>query len=318
LPGFDYPLLLEPVSVPKVWGGGRLARIPGRNVVESPEPVGESWDVSTWPTAPDNDELCTVTRITNGPLAATPLDRIVDVPVVVKLIDSADRLSVQNHPVLADVHKDEMWYILAADPGAYLYLGLAEGVSKQEFCELIRSPDPPEQAVLGALARKDGLAPGSHFNVPTGAVHAIGPGLLTFEISERTQVTYRLYDYNRERSRGKLDLDEGCKAMMTPRPDLPNLDTGLVIEGAESVETIIRFPTFCVVRAAGQRITVCSAEHMHLVTAAGGDCALSGPNKHWDVTVRCSFTSLVPQTAAPYTIDTLGGGEVLVSPLRDT
>ncbi len=298
LPGFDYPLLLEPISVPKVWGGGRLARIPGRHVVESGDPIGESWDVSTWPTAPDDPTLCTVTKITNGPLAGTPLDEVVSVPVVVKVIDSAQKLSVQNHPVLADVHKDEAWYVLAADPGAYLFVGLAEGVSKQEFCDLIRSENPPEEAVLGCLQRKSEVRTGAHFNVPTGTVHAIGPGLLTFEISEQTQVTYRLYDYNRERSRGKLDLDTGCTAIMTPRPDKPCLDAGLVIEGAD-VETLTDFPTFCMLRAAGERVTVRSARHMHLVTATRGDLALSGPTGDWDVRLGFSFTSLVPATDQP-------------------
>lgn len=317
MPGFDYPLLLEPISVPKVWGGGKLARIPGRRVVESGDPIGESWDVSTWPTAPDDPTLCTVTKITNGPLAGTPLDRVVQVPVVVKVIDSAQKLSVQNHPVLPDVHKDEAWYILAADPGAYLFVGLADGVSKQEFCSLLRSPDPPEEAVLGCLKRSSDIKPGAHFNVPTGTVHALGPGLLTFEISEQTQVTYRLYDYNRERSRGKLDLDAGCTALMTPRPDSPCLDPGLTVEGAESVETLTEFPTFCMFRATGKRIMVRSAEHMHLVTATRGEIALSGPTPDWSVRLGLSFTSLLPPTNEPYAIDTGGSGEVLISPLRD-
>lgn len=314
---FSYPLLLEPISVPKVWGGGRLSGIPGRPRVEGRDPIGESWDVSTWPTAPDNKDLVTVTNIANGPLAGTPLDRVTDVPVVVKVIDSQEKLSVQNHPVLPDVHKNEMWYILQADDGAHLYLGLENGVDPRALCELLRSENPSEEKVLGMLQCKSGLRPGSYFNVPTGTVHAIGPGLLTFEISEKAQVTYRLYDYNRERSRGKLDLDDGCRAVMTPRPEEPPLDPGLVIEGAESLETITEFPTFCVVRAAGERITVKSAKHLHLVTATMGDCRLAGPTSEWDITVGYSFTGLVPATGEPYTIDTLGSGEVLISPLAD-
>ena len=313
---FDYPLLLEPISVPKVWGGGRLAHIPGRHVVEAENPIGESWDVSTWPVAPDDPSLCTVTRITNGGLTGTPLDQVVSVPVVVKVIDSAQKLSVQNHPVLDDVHKDEMWYVLDADPDAYLFVGLAEGVGKEQFCDLIRSENPPEEAVLGALQRMSEVRPGAHFNVPTGTVHAIGPGLLTFEISEQTQVTYRLYDYNRERSRGKLDLDTGCTAIMTPRPDKPCLEPGLTIEGATSVEMITEFPTFCTVRAAGERVEVRSAQNMHLVTATRGEIALSGPTPDWNVNLGYTFTCLAPPTDKPYTIDTRGSGEVLISPLK--
>lgn len=315
--GFDYPLLLHPVPVPKVWGGGRLGAIPGRKTVESEHPIGESWDVSTWPTAPDNKELRTVTDVINGPLAGTPLDQIVSVPVVVKVIDSAEKLSVQNHPVLPDAHKNEMWYILEADEGAYLYLDLKDGVSKQEYCDLIRSDNPSEDAVLGMLECKSGLSSGSYFNVPTGTVHAIGPGLLTFEISEQTQITYRLYDYNRERSRGKLDLDDGCRAIMAERENTPPLDPGLVIDGADSVKTITEFPTFCAVQVQGDRTTVKSAEHMHLITATKGDCKISGPNENWNITLPYSFTCLAPRTREPYVIDTCGSGEVLISPLTD-
>ena len=231
---FSYPLLLEPISVPKVWGGGKLARIPGRTVPESKDPIGESWDVSTWPTAPDNKQLVTVTNITNGPLAGTPLNEVTDLPVVVKILDPSDRLSVQNHPVLTDVHKNEMWYILQADQGGHLYLGLKDDVSRQDFCDLLRGENPDQEAVMGSLRRYDDPTVGSHFNIPTGTIHALGPGLLTFEISEQTQVTYRLYDYNRERSRGKLDLDDGCKAVMARSPEQRPLDHGLDLEGARS------------------------------------------------------------------------------------
>ncbi len=156
-------------------------------------------------------------------------------------------------------------------------------------------------------------SPGMHFNVPTGTIHAVGPGVVAFEISEQTQVTYRLYDYNRGRA---MRIDEGCKAVMTARPDLPVLDPGLVIKGAENAETITEFPTFCVVKAAGDEITVESARNMSLVTATMGDCKLSGPNAGWNVLLKHSFTALVGPVDEPYTIDTCGSGEVLISPLR--
>lgn len=314
---FNYPLLLQPIAVPKVWGGGKLAKIPCRSAEATDVPIGESWDASTWPTAPDNKELVTVTRITNGPLAGTLLDQVTDIPVVVKVIDSGDKLSVQNHPVLPDVHKNEMWYILQTERDAYLYLGLAEGVTPEQFCEAIRSENPSEEQILDMLQCKTGLKPGSYFNVPTGTVHAIGPGLLTFEISEKTQVTYRLFDYNRERSRGKLDLEDGCKAMLTPVPDELNLDPGLAIYGADLLDVITQFPSFCVVKAVGRKIHIQASRHRHLITATMGDCKISGPNSNWDITLKHTFTCLAPPTDEIYTIDTMGSGEVLISPLMD-
>lgn len=311
---FNYPLLLQPVSVPRPWGGGRLCKLYDRECVDSAQPIGEAWDVSTWPTDPGNPSLPTVTAITNGPLAGTLLDQVVDVPVVVKILDSAEKLSVQVHPVETDAHKDEMWYILHADPDAYLFCGLNEGVDKGEFCEKVKSPDADEPDVLSMLYCARGLEPGAHFNVPTGTIHAVGPGIVAFEVSEQTQITYRLYDYNRGRA---LHLEDGCKAALAVRPDLPVLDAGLAVEGAESVETITEFPTFCVVKAVGGQFAVASAAHMHLITATMGDIKISGPSEHWNITLKHSYSCLVPSTRQAYEIDTLGSREVLITPLKD-
>ena len=314
MPNFDYPLLFEPVSVPRPWGGGRICKLYHRACVEAAEPIGEAWDVSTWPRDPGNPDLATVTTITNGPLAGKPLDDVVSVPVVVKLLDSAEKLSVQIHPVTEDVHKDEMWYILHADPDAYLFCGLAEGVTKEQFCQLVRSGEPEEADVLAALHCARDLEPGMHFNVPTGTVHAVGPGLVAFEVSEQSQVTYRLFDYNRGR---QIHVEDGCEAVMRTRADLPVLDAGLEIDGADSVETLTEFPTFCVVKATGDSITVKSAKQMHLVTATMGDCSIAGAGENWNIRLKHSFTCLVPPTSDPYTIDTHGSNEVLITPLHD-
>lgn len=311
--GFDYPLLMEPINVPRPWGGGRVCRLYDRPCVQAGEPIGETWDVSTWPADPGNPGLATVTRIINGPLAGTGLDQVADVPVVVKLLDSAEKLSVQVHPVTDEVHKDEMWYILHAEPGAYLFCGLADGVCRREFCDLVRSPNPPEGEVLSMLRRAEDLRPGMFFNVPTGTVHAVGPGLVAFEVSERTQVTYRLFDYNRGRA---LHLDEGCTAVMTPRPDLPALDMGIKIVADES-QTLTRFPTFGVIRARGGQINVICAKHMHLLTATMGDCTLKGPTAEWDIVLKHSYSCLIPAGHNPYTVDTQGSSEVLITLLKD-
>ena len=245
---FDYPLLLEPVLVPKVWAGGKMARIPGRQGSESEAHIGEAWDVSTWPTAPDDSTLNTMSRITNGPLAGRALGDVAEVPVVVKVIDSGDFLSVQCHPHRTDEHKDEMWYFLEADSEASLYLGFAEGVTPKAFCELLRAEPQDGPRLLGALREYRDLKHGTHFSLPAPTVHALGPGLLTFEIGERSQVTYRLFDYDRPRSRGHLDLDAGCEALTTPVNPLAVLDHQLDLRGVRSSHTIAAFSTFCVVK----------------------------------------------------------------------
>ncbi|MEI6915858.1 MAG: class I mannose-6-phosphate isomerase [Armatimonadota bacterium] len=314
---FGYPLLFQPIAVPKVWAGGKLGKIPGRGQSESDQAIGESWDVSTWPTAPDNKYLITVTTITNGPLAGTPLDKVANVPVVVKLIDSGDRLSVQNHPDDADAHKNEMWYVMDADPDAYLYMDLADGVSASWFAELLRQKPPDENAILGALQCHHALKAGAYFTVPAPTVHALGPGLVTFEISERSQVTYRLYDYNRERSRGKLDIDVGCEALMTLKETQPPLDPAIDIKDADCVDKIAEYSTFVVFKVTGSKVTIASAGHQTLITAARGDVRITGPSDDWNMVLPYTFTCLAPRSDYAYTIDLQGSGEVLISPLLD-
>jgi len=304
---FDYPLLLAPIPVPKVWAGERLCRLRGWK-----EKIGESWDVSTWPTAPDNPQLQTVSRITNGPLTGTLLDRVTEMPVVAKVIDSGALLSVQSHPHRPDEHKNEMWYLFDADPDAFLYLGVAEGVTAASFCDLLREEPADEQKILGALVRYDHLAHGRFFSVPAPTVHALGPGLLTFEISERSQITYRLFDYNRPRSRGKLDIDEGCHALQTATAPPPALQPSFDLDCPR--EEIAAFSTFCVWKVTGERLVVHAASHQHLITASTGPCRLSGPTPDWSVSLDYTATCLAPPTDGPYTIET--GGEVLISPLE--
>jgi mannose-6-phosphate isomerase len=313
---FSYPLLLEPVLVPKMWAGGRMAAIPGREAPSADAHIGESWDVSTWPAAPDDSALLTMSRISNGPLAGTALGDVAEVPVVVKVIDSGDFLSVQCHPHHPDEHKNEMWYLLEADREACLYLGFAEGVTPEAFCGLLREEPTRESRVMGSLRCYRDLKHGTQFSVPAPTVHALGPGLLTFEISERSQITYRLYDYDRPRSRGHLDLGPGCEALTTPVQPQAGLDPKLDLRGASRAETIAAFSTFCVVKVEGDRITVASAGHQHLVTASGGNCRIAGPGPEWGIDLGYSFTCLVPPAEKPYTIDTQGSGEVLISPVE--
>lgn len=311
---FDYPLLLEPIPVPRPWGGDRVRRLyrPQYTQLDTDQPIGEWWDVSTWPTDPGNPGLATVNKITNGPLKDALLDQIIQMPVVVKLLDSNEKLSVQVHPVSEDLHKDEMWYILHAEPDAYLFCGLEQGVDPREFCSMISRANPEENEVLSKLRCFANIKPGAYFNVPTGTVHALGPGLVAFEISEHTQVTYRLFDYNRGRT---LHLEEGCKALLAERPDWPVLDPSISMQGECEVQTLVEFPTFCVIRVMGKYVRIDSAGHVHLITAIGGECKISGPNENWQVSLPHASTCVVPRTDTGYTIES--AGEILVSPLKD-
>ncbi len=313
MPDFNYPLLLEPIAVPRPWGAGRLCRLYDRPRVDSAQPIGESWDASTWPVDPGDPSLKTVNRILNGPLAGELLDEVTQIPVVVKLLDASEKLSVQAHPVKPDEHKDEMWYILYAEPDAFLFCGLANGVSKEGFCNAVQAQSPDELKVLAMLRKHTNLKPGDAFNVPTGTVHAVGPGLVAFEVSERTQVTYRLFDYHRGRA---LHLQDGCEAVMAVRGEKPCLDPGLKIAGADSVEAITQFPTFTVTKVTGRRFTVEAAQHKHLLTAVSGDCSIQADRPDWNIQLKLSSTCLLPPTNQAYSVEA-SGGTVLITSLAE-
>ncbi|MGB9620406.1 MAG: hypothetical protein ACPL7K_08340, partial [Armatimonadota bacterium] len=99
------------------------------------------------------------------------------------------------------------------------------------------------------------------------------------------------------------------------RPYLPPLEPGFDIDGAETIESLTEFPTFCVLRVVGRNIAIRSAQHLHLVTATGGPCRLKGPNDLWGLSIPQAGTCLVPPTAQTYTIES--SGELLLSALRD-
>src|SRR5712692_968948 len=201
-----YPLLTERRLVQPIWGGTELAAW-----LSLPEPrpdkLGETWEVY------DQN------RISNGPLAGRSLadasqqygaalvgtrtaERYgADFPLLAKFIDAADRLSIQVHPddVYAHRHeaatgfhgKTEAWYILSAAPGATVIYGLARPNSRAEFAAAIAAGQ------VGNLVRRLPVKAGDVIFVPAGTVHAIEAGIVLFEIQQKSDLTYRVFDYGR-------------------------------------------------------------------------------------------------------------------------
>jgi mannose-6-phosphate isomerase len=203
-----YPLTFTPALRDYVWGGRNLESLYGRSL--PPGPTAESWEISGHPVAP--------TRVDNGPLAGRLLpDVLADLgadlagtragwalergkfPLLVKLLDAEQRLSVQVHPSddYALVHengelgKTEMWYILHARPGAQLILGLRPGVTPGAFRQAIA--DHKLETCLHHLPVRAGDA----VFVPAGSVHAILEGIIAAEVQQNSDMTYRVYDWGR-------------------------------------------------------------------------------------------------------------------------
>jgi mannose-6-phosphate isomerase len=205
-----YPLLTRPHTVQPIWGGSRLAA--WLNVPQPrPERLGEVWLVY------DTNE------VSNGPLAGRTLADLTreygaalvgtrtmvrygaDLPLLAKFIDAADRLSIQVHPDDAYAHsreaatgfhgKTEAWYILEAAPGADVVYGPATPSSRAEFAAAI------ESGTLETLLHRLPVRAGDTVFVPAGTIHAINAGIVLFEIQQKSDLTYRVYDYGRRDAR---------------------------------------------------------------------------------------------------------------------
>lgn len=205
-----YPLLTRPHTVQPIWGGAQLAAwldLPHPR----PERLGEIWLV--YDTNP----------ITNGALAGRTLAEVTrehgaalvgartaarygaDFPLLAKFIDAADRLSIQVHPDDAYAHtreaatgfhgKTEAWHILSAQPGADVIYGLTRPSTRDEFAQAIAS------GALEELMRRLPVQAGDTVFVPAGTVHAINAGIVLFEIQQKSDLTYRVYDYGRTDAR---------------------------------------------------------------------------------------------------------------------
>ena len=308
---FDYPLLLKPICVPRPWGAGLISSLYDREASQSEVKIGESWDVSTFPQDPGNPDLKTVNTIINGPLKGKLLNEVLECPVVVKILDTSQRLSVQIHPVKPGDTKDEMWYILNATEDAYLYLGLKEGVDPAEYCDKAGDPNATAEEVTGLLNCYDNLKFGDYFNVPSGTVHAVGPNIVAFEVSEQKQITYRLYDYNRGRA---LHLAEGKEAATGTREDLPILDVSLEVV-CDEINYITKFPAFWVCEVYGEEVSVDACDRPHILTAVAGDVEIMGENENWNIKVGHSKSAIIPG-GYEYKVKN-SGDRFLLTPFKD-
>ena len=207
-----YPLKFEPILKQTLWGGEKI--IPFKHLNETLSNVGESWEVS----AVEGSESV----VANGPEKGMTLPEMVrrykeelvgeanyarfgeKLPLLIKFIDAKLDLSIQVHPddALAKKRhnsfgKNEMWYVISADPGAKLISGFSQEITPKEYKERVH--DGTFAEVLQSCA----IQPGDVFYVPAGRVHGIGAGAFVAEIQQTSDITYRIYDYNRKDKNGK-------------------------------------------------------------------------------------------------------------------
>jgi mannose-6-phosphate isomerase len=207
-----YPLTFQPILKHRIWGGRNLADLYGKALPQN-TPIGESWEVSDRP----GDESV----ISNGPLAGQTLHWLMQnhrrelfgagniaenlnrFPLLVKIIDAQQTLSVQVHPPasiasqLGGEPKTEMWYVARAEPGAELFVGLKRGVTRDLF-ERKLAEGRVEECV-----HRIGVKAGDVMFLPSGRIHALGAGIVIFEIQQNSDTTYRVFDWNRVDANGR-------------------------------------------------------------------------------------------------------------------
>lgn len=211
-----YPLLFNQVLLEKVWGGHSIHE--WKYGISSHEAIGESWEIHT------------KNVISNGAFAGKTLQEVIDsfpfemtgrresieFPLLVKLLDAREWLSVQVHPddaLAMELEgeprgKTECWYILSAEANAQIQYDLKIGSNIQEYSESILQRKPTEQLEFLDVKAGDVIF------VPAGTVHAIGPGIMLYELQQTSDTTYRLYDWDRPGLDGKpreLHIDKGLK-----------------------------------------------------------------------------------------------------------
>ncbi|MCL2664903.1 MAG: class I mannose-6-phosphate isomerase [Defluviitaleaceae bacterium] len=308
-----YPILFRPIYKQMLWGGGKLKLLPGRGAGgphHPPPGTGESWDVSC-------REGC-MSIAENGPDAGQTLKRLSErdrigylgtsaakgtFPLLVKIIDAGDDLSVQVHPGEENASggenaKNETWYVIEPPDCGYLYAGLNEGVTVERFMQTLYSG----HTVLDQL-KKVYVRPGDILEIPDGLVHALTKGALIAEVQQNSDTTFRLYDYNRTEANGKpreLHIKKGVNVIKTEKP-----------------RDISQNPFYSVesVTVNGKMRLSSDGSVFSIVTCTDGEVfAQSGPDGGYAVTVFKGRSAFIP--AALTDLALAGDGSVLVTKIK--
>lgn len=209
-----YPLKFTPLYKYRIWGGEKLKIVLNKDYKE--DSIGESWEIS----GVEGDE----TLVLEGPLKNKSLKALIDeykgdfvghhvyeifgdkFPLLIKFIDAKTPLSIQVHPsneIAKQRHnsfgKNEMWYVMEADKDAELIVGFDEKITQEDYKTHLKN-----NTILNVMHHEI-VEKGDTFYIPTGRVHAIGAGVLLAEIQQTSDITYRIYDYNR------VDAKTGAK-----------------------------------------------------------------------------------------------------------
>ena len=251
-----YPFSFRPIFKQRVWGGREIERLYHKNLPLG-KPIGESWEITRPPgrhqhhrqRAPRGQR----SSLAHGESCRRPAGRrqvaTNRFPLLIKILDAQEKLSLQVHPPAARAAelggepKTEMWYIAEAAPGAKLYVGLKRDVTRVEFERRIKD------GTVAECFHQVQVQPGDAMFLPSGRVHALGAGLIIFEIQQNSDTTYRVFDWNR------LGLDGNPRELHVPQSlasidfndfEPPLLPRTFTQHEAHQVRPLVRDPLFTV------------------------------------------------------------------------
>lgn len=310
-----YPIKFEPILKEKIWGGSKLEK--KLNKKTSTNNIGESWEVSSV-----KDDISIVA---NGEFKGENLKDLIkkykdslvgnsvykvfknNFPLLIKFIDAADDLSVQLHPndVLAKKRhnsfgKTEMWHIIQADESSRLILGFKNGITKSDYKKYLKEGNLPQ--ILNEVS----VNKGDTFFIPTGTVHAIGGGILLAEIQQTSDITYRVYDWDR------LD-DSGNSRRLHKREALDAINFGfkgerMVYENEENQSNQMvscnYFTTNYLHLNANKEINNKDKDSFVIYMCIEGEAVFSG--YEFEEKVRFGETVLIPAALQEFEIKTKG------------
>ncbi len=300
------PFVLDPILVEKPWGGARF----GDGSVR----IGESWQVADLPAQLVSASPVSRTTVACGPWATATLRDLItrygaellgsasatpagDFPLLVKVLDAAEHLSVQVHPTAAHVErhpdavlKTESWFIVDALPDAVIYKGLRTGVERGDVERAAGTP------AVAELIRPVPALPGEFHHLPAGLIHALGAGVVVAEIQTPSDTTYRLYDWIEEYDRPARALHVDS-AVATLELDPPGV-THLPAAEARRMRRLTHNDHYSITEHIESRTEVAleSEDELRLVMVLEGEVAIVHPDAA--VVVGSDAVAVVPAAAA--------------------
>lgn len=318
-----HPLTFQPILKSKIWGGDKLNSF--KNIALPINKLGESWELSGIP----GD----VSVVTDCLLKGTSLNKLLqdyqisllgsevaerfgyDFPLLIKFIHADKDLSIQVHPddEMAKKHhnsfgKTEMWYVIEADEGAELVLGVKDGVDKTAFAKAIKENRVEE------VVHRQKVKAGDSFFIRPGLIHAIGGGVLLAEIQQTSDITYRVYDYDRidaDGNRRELHVDKSLEAADFDSSQTVDLKYDRGAAGRQNLATCPHFITDILQWKDKLRLSLQEGKRFHILINVGEAFTLICQGLEYEVDRGKTF--LLPSTLDSVTLRTNQPGKALLA-----